>query len=157
MILKNARSEAAARMVHARGAMAEVQILGGDYGRVKTADIMMAAATNPSSSAVGDGMGLGAGMAMGGIMGASAASVLTPLNSSRDSSHDEKNESQSGSDRFSIKHGNAKVIAPCGHVVDEGAKFCPECGKPIKAVCPKCGANVESGSRFCSNCGRELI
>jgi len=35
--------------------------------------------------------------------------------------------------------------------VAAGAKFCPECGKPLQQVCSKCGAKVTG--KFCPECG----
>ena len=49
--------------------------------------------------------------------------------------------------------------AACGTVLPEGAKFCPECGKPAakKSVCPVCGAVPASeGAKFCAECGAPL-
>lgn len=48
-------------------------------------------------------------------------------------------------------------LCPNGHVVSEGMKFCPVCGKEISLVgirfCPKCGTERQLSDRFCSNCG----
>jgi hypothetical protein len=43
----------------------------------------------------------------------------------------------------------------CGAHAGPGARFCPECGKPLGApgACPKCGTDFPSGSRFCAACG----
>ena len=39
-----------------------------------------------------------------------------------------------------------------------GAKFCPECGKPVAAAkdrfCPECGAKVAGSAKFCPECGK---
>lgn len=49
--------------------------------------------------------------------------------------------------------------ASCGGALPEGARFCPNCGKPAaqKKICPVCGAasSVE-GARFCAKCGAPL-
>ena len=52
----------------------------------------------------------------------------------------------------------APVCAACGSAVPAGAKFCPECGAPMRAkrICPGCGAEVIGGARFCIDCGTKL-
>lgn len=47
----------------------------------------------------------------------------------------------------------------CGRQLDEGIKFCSECGtkvfiKPTK--CPKCLKNVFVDDKFCQECGTNL-
>lgn len=47
----------------------------------------------------------------------------------------------------------------CGRQLDEGIKFCSECGtkvwiKPTK--CPKCTINVYPEDKFCQQCGESL-
>lgn len=47
--------------------------------------------------------------------------------------------------------------AACGESLPEGAKFCPNCGKPAaRKVCPVCGAEPAEGAKFCANCGAPL-
>ena len=153
MTLKQARANAVAMVIGAHGLKKEATILGSDFGRIKTAQIMDKAAGNPSNGLVGDGLGLGAGMAMGGVMASSATSVLTPLNAQSESfvpaKNEEKNHSRYGFDE-------SDIIAPCGHTVHFGMKFCPLCGKTVVNECPDCGAVMTIGSKFCSQCGRRL-
>lgn len=42
----------------------------------------------------------------------------------------------------------------CGKVIDQGMRFCPECGKPLVKTCPKCGKLVRG--RFCGDCGTKV-
>ena len=49
----------------------------------------------------------------------------------------------------------------CGAEVEEGAKFCPNCGKNLeeaseKKKCPQCGAELEKDAKFCLKCGCSL-
>lgn len=60
----------------------------------------------------------------------------------------------------------------CGQKIEEGAKFCPGCGKALKSTndmskrqqefagkiikCPNCGENLNSFDTVCPSCGYEL-
>ena len=52
----------------------------------------------------------------------------------------------------------------CGSQVNEGAKFCRECGSEIVFetealegnTCPECGNLLEENAMFCNNCGHKL-
>lgn len=46
----------------------------------------------------------------------------------------------------------------CGEALPEGAKFCPNCGRPAaQKACPVCGAApVGEGAKFCANCGAPM-
>ena len=43
----------------------------------------------------------------------------------------------------------------CGFSLASAAKFCPECGKPIKAekFCSECGNKIQANAKFCPECG----
>lgn len=43
----------------------------------------------------------------------------------------------------------------CGKIVKKG-KFCAECGYKFIKTCPKCGAEVQDGAKFCFECGTKL-
>ena len=46
----------------------------------------------------------------------------------------------------------------CGEALPEGAKFCPNCGRPAaQKACPVCGAApAGEGAKFCANCGAPM-
>ena len=48
------------------------------------------------------------------------------------------------------------VCASCGAVNDKDAKFCNNCGAPMKKICPKCGTDNSPTAKFCDNCGAPL-
>ena len=44
----------------------------------------------------------------------------------------------------------------CGLEVNEGSKFCSNCGEKTEQQCPKCGAVIKTEDMFCSQCGFKL-
>ncbi len=102
------------------------------YTQMAQADALRDAAKNPgmAGSMMGAGIGVGLGAGMGQMFGNAMAS--TPKGEQKDK------------------------CPACGAAVKAGAKFCPECGKPMQTLCPKCGKPVKEGMKFCSECGASL-
>ncbi|MCD6326647.1 AAA family ATPase [bacterium] len=44
----------------------------------------------------------------------------------------------------------------CGGAVQDGSKFCSNCGAPVSSICPSCKEDNPPASKFCSNCGASL-
>ncbi len=46
----------------------------------------------------------------------------------------------------------------CNAPLATNAKFCPECGTPLKkaAHCTECGAKLEPNAKFCPDCGKKV-
>jgi class 3 adenylate cyclase len=44
----------------------------------------------------------------------------------------------------------------CDTDTPDGAKFCIECGTPLRPRCPQCGADVLPRAKFCAECGTPL-
>ncbi len=46
----------------------------------------------------------------------------------------------------------------CGYELEDGSKFCENCGKPISndILCPGCNMKVAADDAFCANCGFAL-
>ena len=44
----------------------------------------------------------------------------------------------------------------CNASIQEGAKFCMECGSALALQCPSCQTDLPSGAKFCLNCGHQL-
>lgn len=56
--------------------------------------------------------------------------------------------------RETIRASCPKCEAPLA----TNAKFCPECGEPVKRAvhCTQCGAKLEPGAKFCAECGNKV-
>lgn len=56
--------------------------------------------------------------------------------------------------RETIRASCPKCEAPLA----SNAKFCPECGEPVKRTvhCTQCGAKLEPGAKFCAECGNKV-
>ncbi len=49
------------------------------------------------------------------------------------------------------------MICPaCSAEVAESAKFCTECGAPLRPRCAACGAQHAPDQKFCAECGAAL-
>ncbi|HYY92377.1 MAG TPA: SPFH domain-containing protein [Candidatus Dormibacteraeota bacterium] len=50
----------------------------------------------------------------------------------------------------------------CGNQVQQGARFCPNCGNTMTpptaatVACPNCGKSVAAGAKFCPECGQKM-
>lgn len=54
---------------------------------------------------------------------------------------------------------NTVPCAKCGASLTPDAKFCNECGEPVRqtpANCPGCNAPLTPGSKFCNECGTKI-
>jgi len=48
------------------------------------------------------------------------------------------------------------ACASCGAEHSSDARFCSECGAPLRRACPSCGSEQPASATFCSNCGIAL-
>ncbi|MBR1527723.1 MAG: zinc ribbon domain-containing protein [Oscillospiraceae bacterium] len=44
----------------------------------------------------------------------------------------------------------------CGGQNQAEAKFCSQCGTPLKISCPNCGKGLSAGTKFCPECGTKI-
>jgi hypothetical protein len=44
----------------------------------------------------------------------------------------------------------------CQTDLDNGFKFCKECGAKLELLCPECGKTIPLDSNFCPECGHDL-
>lgn len=106
-------------------------ILGEDWARQQSANILGNLANNPGAGgAAAAGAGMGMGMAAGGVFGNMAQQMFDQRSTG-------------------VKCPN------CGMDCAQGAKFCSNCGAPLnqKSFCSNCGAEMAPGAKFCANCG----
>jgi membrane protease subunit (stomatin/prohibitin family) len=134
----------------------------GQYARYQAAEAIRDAAQNEGGGLAGAGVGIGAGASLGKMM----TEMLSDDNKTG-------NVNPSGSTILCPKCG-ATVAAQkfcsacgapfktdgancvkCGHDIEKGAKFCPECGSAqvIEIKCAGCGRSLDSGMKFCPECG----
>lgn len=125
------------KLEEAMARRAELNVLGNDWQRVQTRDILMATATNPGTPSLGAGLGMGLA-SMGtfsGLAGQAMNPPPTPF---------EEAQNQCPSCHFSVGTG-AKFCSNCGTKMPKGG-FCPECGKPVTQeamFCQACGAKLK--------------
>jgi membrane protease subunit (stomatin/prohibitin family) len=111
----------------------------GRYTQFQTAEAIGDAAKNEGGGLAGAGAGLGAGAAM-------AQAMMGSINT--------QNQPQ-GSGQIQT---NKIKCSNCGALVDEGMKFCPECGNKMNeemVPCIKCKAMLKEGTKFCPECGAD--
>jgi membrane protease subunit (stomatin/prohibitin family) len=122
-------------------------LLGENWGRQQSAEILKDLANNPGAGGTAAaGAGLGLGMAAGGVFNDMSKQLLTtPSNLMPANPADAATPT------------GATVPCPsCGYGNGPTAKFCAECGTGLKPSCPSCGSTVAPGSKFCPECGRQM-
>ena len=132
------------------------------YTQKAQADALVEAAKNPGGAGamMGAGIGVGMGVGMGNAFGAMATNVQPqqPARADEEEKCPNCNASVKKGAKFCPECGKplATLCPKCGKAVPKGAKFCPECGASMKKSCPKCNAEVAPGTKFCPECGEKL-
>ena len=137
-----------------------LNILGDDWARLQSSEILRDLANNPGAGgAAAAGAGLGMGMAAGGVFGSMAQQMLsTPMNGQPGQMNGQmggqmgqmaQNQMQGGmSGRFTQRNpAQTPNMAPDGAAAGGAAQG---------IVCPKCGAAAALGTKFCGQCGTPL-
>lgn len=110
---------------------AEIDILGSDYVRKRSLDVMEKAA-GTEGSGLGAGMGLGMGVGAGAGMGQMAAAAMGTT-------------------------AGASSCPACKAPASSGARFCGQCGAGMgPRRCSKCSADAGPAAKFCPACGTAL-
>lgn len=110
------------------------------YAQYQAAEAMREAANNPNGGGMaGMGVGMGAGAAMGQMFTNAMAQQTQP---------------QRQPTPAPVQQAAQANCIACGHVIQAGAKFCPECGANQQgATCSHCQAQLQPGTKFCPECG----
>ena len=143
----------------------EIEQLGDDrYHRMRSLNVMEAAADNPGApgTLLAGGMGLGIGVQMMTNAAKISQQTLQPSDQAEQLASECpkcKAKVPSGS-KFCTQCGAnlASMACPsCGAAVSADSKFCNHCGKMLgTSKCPDCGTDNASSAKFCSKCGRNL-
>ena len=133
-------------------------ILGPDWGRQQSSEILHDLANNPGSGGVAAaGAAAGFGLAAGSVFGDMANHMFTdPPTAS--AALDPRPAAQTAGSRFQTVGESPTLECPaCGHPNTPGVKFCSECGAPQPEVvkCPACGTEMAAGAKFCPECGQK--
>lgn len=98
-----------------------------------------------------------AGMGMGiGIMGMNAMMQQGYPNGMQNSGVTTPSQNYNSATQNTAAAVPQKHCTECGAVIQDGAKFCPNCGKALAKTCPNCGQNVAMDAKFCANCGAKI-
>ena len=129
-------------------------ILGDDWGRQQSSDILKDLANNPGSGGVAAaGAGMGMGVAAGGVFGGMVQQMFSPMQQLV-----QQPIQQQTTGRFVQRTATSdnQKCPSCGEDNAEDAKFCNSCGGRMeveKTFCSNCGKEMTETARFCSECG----
>ncbi|MDR2140904.1 MAG: SPFH domain-containing protein [Deltaproteobacteria bacterium] len=140
---------------------AEMDIIGYDYNKERTFDVLEGAVNNPGQGAMVGAMGLGLGLETGRALGAQLGDLAANLGgrAAGQASQCPKCGAQAAQGQSFCQSCGAALTSPkmvkcgkCGAMMPVSVKFCPTCGDPYNP-CPNCGADVPSGANKCPSCG----
>lgn len=150
--IRNARNE---KRVGALGDIDELNILGDNWQRVQARNILTNIASNEGTAGASVGLFAGAGMGMSaanmagsGSNGIFSAMGQAPGQPQQPSPAPQAPEASMQQDTIACPSCNAQL--------GPNAKFCGECGSPVKRNCPNCACEVKAGMKFCGECGTKL-
>ena len=137
--------------IRAQGAADKRRIEGYTYQDERGFDVAERLAGNEGGAGQLGSLGAGLGMMMGvaGPMGTAVGNAVSSTMSQQ------QPQSAAAPAQTEKKH----FCMNCGAEITPNAKFCPECGNPVKAkegVCPGCGKEVPEGAKFCPECGTKI-
>ena len=126
-----------------------------NYMKFQAAESMREAANNPDGGAAGTGVGLGAGLAMGQMF---TQAMSQPQAQAQVAAGGNAQAGNAAPASGAAASGPAVACTGCGHALQPGQKFCPECGtpRPEKRFCAECGSELAPGAKFCSGCGTKV-
>ncbi|CAG7654001.1 SPFH domain-containing protein [Paenibacillus allorhizosphaerae] len=147
-----------AKLEEAYANKAFMGVLGQDWGRQQSTEILKELAANPGAGGVAAaGAGLGMGIAAGGVFGDLASQMLMPMANQTQPQQVVHSESTSAETRQSAN----KIECPtCRTENTQGSKFCNECGTKLiieNSRCSSCNAEMPETAKFCNECGTRRI
>ncbi|ALG86404.1 SPFH domain-containing protein [Gordonia phthalatica] len=162
MKVKHGVADSQVKIQTALGDKGAMDVLGADWGRLQSAEILRDLANNPGAGGIAStGAGIGFGMAASGVFDDMARNLIVPPSQPASQQSAPEPPAASVPTDFmpaaptappsgSISCGN------CGAGQPAEAKFCSECGTRLAASCPGCGAGAAPGAKFCGECGTRI-
>ena len=144
------------RLEEAFGSKGIMGILGEDWARQQSAEILRDLAQNPGAGGIAAaGAGMGVGFAAGNVFNDMAQQMFAP--GSRPPAQPAP-DAGAGTSRFmpAAAQVDTRPCLGCGHANPAAARFCGDCGNALELTCGQCRATLTSPSRFCSECGSPL-
>ncbi len=137
----------------------EAKIEGDNWGKFTAKELLKDIANNPNAGgAAAMGAGIGVGAASAGIFNNLAGQLFSPMSGNQTQTNNVNQPPRAS--RFAPKavvqpEKNKTIKCPeCGHELQEGSKFCMNCGAKIEEIkCKNCGAKLDAGAKFCPECG----
>ena len=138
----------------------EAKIEGDNWGKFTAKELLKDIAKNPNAGgAAAVGAGIGVGAASAGIFNNLAGQLFSPMSGNQ--TQQNNNNQPPKVSRFAPKatatmpdKGKTIKCPECGKELQEGSKFCMNCGAKIEEIkCKKCGTKLEANAKFCPECG----
>lgn len=150
--LINAQTEAQKTIIESQALATKRAQEGYTYQQERGFDVASLVAQNDAVAQFSNvGIGMGTMMGMGGAIGGTIVNAVSGAMGAVNNSQDT---------------GSSTVLRKCEKcqaVLQENAKFCPECGEQVlqalpegMIICPNCKNTVGKG-KFCSECGHKFF
>lgn len=152
------------RQIKMQGALGDkgvMDVLGENWGRQQSAEILRDLANNPGAGGVAAaGAGVGLGMAAGGVFNDMAKNLIVPPTAPNLGDSPTAPATPAPPRRDDLMpvepEPQTSPCPQCGVGQPAGKKFCSDCGASLVSSCPGCGASAAAGTKFCSECGTRL-
>lgn len=144
---------------NAIGKGAEVNLMGGlnTVATLGMVDAMKAGAANEGNPAGAMGSGVAMAAMMGQMFGQIGQNMQQGMAQQGAAQQGAGNQGMGGQGVAGRPVASGTACVSCKATIPNGAKFCPECGKPAAVpgtACGSCGAIIPAGAKFCPECGK---
>lgn len=134
------------------------------YQRMRSFDVMEAAASNPGApgTLMAAGIGLGVGAQMASPMAEIAQKVTQPAVVPTGLICPQCKAKLPDGAKYCSECGaqlpSPLICTSCRTTLPASSRFCHQCGASVTsaATCPSCGAQYPAGVKFCNQCGKPL-